>query len=153
MKTSKRFFPFFFSLVALTVFFSSCSKDKADEPGMISDPASAIQGEYVGTGKLDYLGIMTVENYSGMKIRITKSSNEYAIVAPYKADNRPFFSEDVGTVYKITQSAKGDFLLTSSEFPQSQLNITKAGHLTYSFPYVVHGGEDGYSLFFEGDKQ
>lgn len=134
---------------------TACSKDDDEKNGPIADPASFIQGNYVGTGKLELVGLgVTAETYDGMKINVVKSSNEYVIVTPRFANDTPFFgSGDTGTVYKITQSANGDFMLTSSDYSRAQMTITKAGNMTYNYPYVTVGGESGYALTFQGNKQ
>jgi len=141
-------------LTIMSVAFVSCSDDD-DKDAPASDPASLISGTYVGTGKLGVAGLggVIAETYPGMKISVTKSSNEYVVITPYLADNTPFFSNSGTSVYQITQSANGDFRLTSAERPMAQLTISKSGHMEWEYPYVTWGGDSGYSLIFSGDKQ
>lgn len=133
--------------------FSACDSDNDNEP--LSDPATAIAGTYVGVGQLEVVGLsgMPLEEYPGMKIVITKSSNEFAILIPYEADGQKFFVDDARLVYQITQSANGDFLLTSTTSPNSRVSVTKSKSLTLYYPYVSLGGESGYALSFTGQKQ
>ena len=129
--------------------FTACGSDD-DEPTL--DPASIIAGEYVGNGSLDMLGF-SVEKYQGMKIRVSKSSNEYVIVSPYLADGSPVFGDKNGTVFQVTQTASGNYVLNSQEAPLTQLTISKAGHMDFEYPYVSVGGESGYTLKFSGNKE
>ncbi len=153
MKTSIKLLGIMLTALVVSMGFTSCSDD--DNNGPISDPASVLSGEYVGSGKLEIAGSsISVENYAGMKIRVTKSSNEYVIVVPYMADGNPFFSSgSYSDVYQITQTSGGDFKLTSTDTPLAQLTITKSGKLDYYYPYVAHYGEGGYALNFSGSKQ
>lgn len=153
MKTPAKLLSVLFSLIAMTMLVSSCGGD--DNDGPMSDPASAIVGEYVGTGKLELTGLgMSADTYNGMKVRVTRSSKEFVIVEPYYADGTKFFSSSTSSsVYKITQSANGDFMLTDDAGPRTKITITKKGHMSYDFPYVTVNNESGYSLTFEGDKQ
>lgn len=152
MKQMFKFFNLLLIIFAISVTFTSCSND---EEGPMTDPAKAISGTYVGTGKLGLASVsgVTGETYPGMKIIVTKSSNEYVVVTPYLADETPFFKNSTGDVYQITQSANGDFKLSNSNAPRAQLFISKNGHMEYDYPYVTVGGESGYSLQFTGDRQ
>lgn len=146
---------FFMALVVgvVSMFaFSACSNE---DDGPISDPASVVAGTYVGHGQLEIVGLagMPLEEYAGMKMVVTRSSNEFVIVTPYEASGQPFFANGNGHVFQITQSASGDFMLTSSDRPNCRLTITKSRAMTYSFPYVNVGGETGYALTFSGQKQ
>ena len=128
----------------------SCGDDKDKE---IKNPASELAGTYFGTGQLTVAGSsLSLETYNGMKIRVTRSSDEYVIVEPYLASNDPFFKNGGSTVFHITVTQKGDYLLTSEEASRAQLTITKKGHMEYTYPYVTVGGESGYSLVFSGDR-
>lgn len=156
MKNLTKFFTVFVSVLMMACTLWSCGSDDDDaEPGPIADPATIVAGTYVGTGKLGIAGVsgVTGETYSGMKISVTRSSNEYVIVNPYYADGKPFFSSENGSVYQISQMANGDFRLSNSNAPLAQLTITKSGHMEYEYPYVKVGNESGYSLIFTGDKQ
>ena len=151
MKTSIKFLVIMLMVLAVGMGFSSCSDD---DNGPITDPASVVSGEYVGPGKLEIAGSsVSLETYEGMKIRISKSSNEYVIVIPYMADGKPFFSDSYTAVYQITQTSSGDFKLSCADRPLAQLTISKSGHLDYIYPYVSVGGEGGYALSFSGSKQ
>lgn len=146
---------FFMALVlgVVSMFaFSACSNE---DDGPMVDPASAIEGTYVGHGQLEIVGLtgMPLEEYAGMKMEVTKSSNEFVIVTPYEANGTPFFANGNGHVFQITQSASGDFMLTSSDKPNCRVSITKSRAMTYSFPYVSVGGESGYALTFTGSRQ
>lgn len=136
--------------VLMSSFITSCSKD--DEPKIDPNPASKITGSYVGTGHLAVAGLsgMSVLDYPGMKIQVSRSSNEYVIVTPYFADGSPMFSQSTGDVYYITQTANGDFILTDSSAPQATLKISRNGEMDYYYPYVAYKGESGYALVFNG---
>ncbi len=142
-----------FVCISVLSMMSSCGKD--DEPGPIVDPASLVAGTYVGYGKLEMVGLsgLPLEEYQGMKIRITRSSNEFVILTPYTADDNPFFSSGSGDVFQITQTAGGDFLLTSTSTPNCRVTISKSFSLSYYYPYVSVGGESGYALNFTGQRQ
>lgn len=144
---------FFVCISALLLSFASCGDH--DEDKALRDPASAISGTYVGHGQLEMVGLsgLPLEEYQGMKIMITKSSNEFVILTPYLADGTPFFSGNGGSVYQITQSANGDFMLSSTDRPSSRITISKSGNLSFYYPYVSVNGESGYALNFTGQKQ
>lgn len=139
------------SCTLLICLSSACDDDNKH----LSDPASVIAGTYVGSGQLELVSLagMPLETYPGMKIVVTKSSNEYVILTPYEADGSAFFSGGSGDVYQVTQAADGSFLLTSTSTPNSRVTISKSKTLTYYYPYVSVGGEGGYALSFTGTKQ
>ena len=134
--------------------FSSCHDDD-DDPKPTNNPAAKIAGSYVGKGYICIAGLqnMPLDTYPGMKLQITRSSNEYVIVTPYFADGKPVFSGGSGDVYYITQTAGGDFLLTNSETPSATLTIKKTGQVDYYYPYLSINGEGGYALVFNGEKE
>ncbi|MBD5233888.1 MAG: hypothetical protein HDS65_06885 [Bacteroidales bacterium] len=152
MKKLKLFLMLFVCLSTMCL-STACSND--DDEGQISDPASMIAGTYVGKGQLEMVGLsgMPIEEYQGMKIYVTKSSNEFVILTPYSADGSPFFSSGSGDVFQITQTVNGDYLLTSTNIPNARVSITKSKDLSYYYPYVSVGGESGYALSFTGKKQ
>ena len=146
---------FFLTLVLSVVSLGLLSSCSSEDDGPISDPASVIAGTYVGHGQLEMVGLtgFPLEEFYGMKMIVTKSSNEFVMVTPYEADGSAFFASGTGNVFQITQSASGDFMLTSADFPQCRVTITKSKAMTYTFPYVSVGGESGYALSFTGQKQ
>ncbi len=151
MKKLKLFLTLFVCISAMCL-TTACSSD--DDEKQLSDPASRIAGTYVGSGQLELVGLsgMPLEEYQGMKINVTKSSNEFVILTPVTADGSPFFSGGSGDVFQITQTVGGDYLLTSNNTPNARVTI-KSKTLSFYYPYVSVGGESGYALSFTGEKQ
>ena len=139
-------------VIVSSLSFISCSKD---DDITISDPASAVSGTYIGTGKLTdgNIGGLDYESYLGMKMVVSKSSNEYVILTPYEADGSSFFGSGGGDVFKITKTASGDYILSSSNYPKAVVSISKNGYLDYYYPYVAVNSVSGYALSFSGNKE
>lgn len=152
MKKIFKFFMTVFVFATCLGFNTSCN-DHSDEEQ--KDLASQIEGTYIGTGKLvdtDFVGL-EYQSYPGMKMMVTRSSNEYVVITPYKADGKPFFQSASGDVFMVTKTSSGDFILTSSTLPYSRVSISKSGSLDYYYPYVTVGETTGYALSFLGNRE
>lgn len=146
-----KFFMMLLCSVIFTMTFNSC---KDDDDKVLSDPASKISGTYVGTGTLyDYYFGTTDETYAGMKMIVTKSSNEYVTVVPYLATGVPFFT-NYSQAWQITQTASGEFILRNNDRPNATITIDKgAKTIDFYYPYVSVDDYPFYALRFNGTRQ
>lgn len=154
MKQTLRILSMLLCACVMSFSFVSCGDDDDDdknEPAPVeTNLAAKVSGTYVGTGKLTLLG-MEMDTFSGMKMTIRKSSNEYVLVMPQFADGTDFFQKE--TIFKILQTSDGSFVLTSDNNRAVKLEISKSGRLTYENPSVSVDGDSGYTLSFSGNKE
>lgn len=136
-------------LIALTmcVGFNSCSED---EPKWNDNPAKAIQGTYVGNGKLSWMDIIDEEVWNGMKVDVVRSSNEYVILTLRFANGTTILQSD--RVYNVIETSTG-YMLRDSNAPNVEVTIDKSGYMHYYNPNISVGDESGYSITFDGRKE
>lgn len=144
-------FSFYALIIALTSFaFVSCSDDD-DEPAPIA-LSDQVSGTYIGNGKLMYLDILEDKTFPGMKIEVTRSSESIVIVDIKEANNSPFFASSEGDAYEVLKSKNG-YILRDPNDPVVEISINAQGVMKYKNPHISVGGEGGYSLIFEGEKE
>ena len=125
--------------------FVSCSKEEEVEISL----SDQVVGMYVGTGKLATYGV-TIETWSGMKVYVTKSSSDYALVRLEDAAGDEILENDV---FQILKTSSGDYVLNSQENPLSKINIKKDGSIEYNNDGISVNGESGYSISFTGKRE
>lgn len=64
-------------MMLMGISFTACSDDN-DEPD--PDYASKVKGTYVGSGKCMYLDLLEEDSWPGMKVVVTRSSDNYVIL-------------------------------------------------------------------------
>ena len=136
-------------LIALTmcVGLNSCSED---EPKWNDNPAAAVAGTYVGTGKLVYLDILDLENWYGMKIEVVRSSNEYVILTLRFSNGETILKTDRS--YNVIETSSG-YILRDPDSTNVEVTIDKSGRMYYNNPNITVDGEEGYCITFNGNKE
>lgn len=130
-----------------TMSFSSCSSDGDDEDDV--NYAAQVAGTYVGTGKATYLGLDAF-TYNGMKLLITRSSNEFVLIKAIHSDNTTFLDN---LSFQVTKTASG-FILMDINDPSVRATIDKSGNITYTVPSIWIGNySDPFEFNFSGHKE
>ncbi len=125
--------------------FTSC---EPPEPELA--PADAVSGTYVGIGKLTYYGI-EIESFAGMKIVVSRSSEEYVLVALKEADDTDIFQKS--SVFQVLKTSSNSYVLRSADNPSTDITIDSNYNMVYNNPSVTVSGEDGYTISFSGKRE
>lgn len=134
-------------MMLMGISFTACSDDN-DEPD--PDYASKVKGTYVGSGKCMYLDLLEEDSWPGMKVVVTRSSDNYVILGLMEANNTPILENS--RAYEVLQSGSG-WLLRDPQATNVSVTIDKDGNMVYYNPNITVGGEEGYSISFTGKKE
>ncbi len=99
----------------------------------LKDNATKIEGTYVGTGNLKS-GNDVIEDYTGIKVIITKKSKDTVLVNVYESDGSKFFATD--GEYSVQKLSNGIFSLTLKGIKNATIEIDTQNNLVYLHPRV-----------------
>lgn len=126
--------------------FSSCSNYDDYEEDV--NYAAQVAGEYYGTAILKYYGSeYMVDN--DMKIVVTRSSNNYAMLEVRYTDDTVIFEEESFEVIKDGSS----YTLVNVNRSDETAVVDRNGKMEYEIPSFSVQGEGGYSMEFYGSKE
>lgn len=140
-----KFIAMLFTALTMCVCLNSCSDDP--EPQWDENPAKTIAGTYVGNGALKYLDMLDVESWNGMRIEVTRSSNEYVTLSLKFANGETILSGN--KAYNVVETSSG-YILKDAEATDVIITISKSGEMHYYNPNISVSGESGYSITFDG---
>ena len=134
-------------MMLMGISFTACSDDD-DEPDV--NYAARVEGTYVGSGKCMYLDLLEEDSWAGMKVVVTRSSDNYVILGLMETNNTPILENS--RAYEVLQSGSG-WLLRDPQATNVSVTIDKDGNMVYYNPNITVDGEDGYSISFTGKKE
>lgn len=127
--------------------FTACSDDDDKED---LDLASKVVGTYVGNGEMTYLDLLEVDSWYGMKVVVTRSSDEYVILELKEANGTSILTNT--RAYRVFSTSSG-YLLRDESAPSVNVMVDKSGTLTYENPNIAVDGESGYTISFSGRRE
>lgn len=134
-------------MMLMGISFTACSDDD-DEPDV--NYAARVEGTYVGSGKCMWADLLEEDVWAGMKVVVTRSSDNYVILGLMEANNTPILENS--RAYEVLQSGSG-WLLRDPQATNVSVTIDKDGNMVYYNPNITVGGEEGYSISFTGKKE